>query len=421
MTGILAKLVAKNAVSGFTPDEFFERYWERIGGFNNHSGVPVNEESALRFITVYSCVRVLSEALASLPLVVYKSRPDGGSDKAMDHPVYDVLSNEPNDEMHSVTWREQQMSNLVISGNNYSIITRNGKGQVIDVYPVPWERCWPYRDPKDWTIKYRVDDRGKYEIFPASEVFHVTGLGWDGILGYSPIRMASESIGVGMAAAQFTARFYGQGMSASGTIEHPNEMSETAYQRLKGDVAENWSGLHNAWKPIILEGGAKYSTISMPMKDAQFIETRKLAREEIAGLFRVPPHMIADLERSTNNNIEQQSLEFVMYSLLPYIVKWESVINWKLFSKRDRQQGYYAKFNVEGLLRGDYKSRQEGLAIQRQNGVISANEWRAFEEMNPRSEAGADALLVNSAMISTPAPGPDPQTTGPKNPAGGGR
>lgn len=421
MTGILAKLVAKNAVSGFTPDEFFERYWERIGGFNNHSGVPVNEESALRFITVYSCVRVLSEALASLPLVVYKSRPDGGSDKAMDHPVYDVLSNEPNDEMHSVTWREQQMSNLVISGNSYSIVTRNGKGQAIDVYPVPWERCWPYRDPKDWTIKYRVDDRGKYEIFPASEVFHVTGLGWDGILGYSPIRMASESIGVGMAAAQFTARFYGQGMSASGTVEYPGELSDKAYQRLKEDVAENWGGLHNAWKPIILEGGAKYQTVSMPMKDAQFIETRKFSREEIAGLFRVPPHMIADLERSTNNNIEQQSLEFVMYSLLPYIAKWESVINWKLFSKRDRQQGYYAKFNVEGLLRGDYKSRQEGLAIQRQNGVINANEWRAFEEMNPIDGDAGSSYLVNSAMISTPTPGSDPQVITPKNPAGGGR
>ncbi|GMA52060.1 portal protein [Alicyclobacillus contaminans] len=396
--GILARLVAKNQATGYTPDEFFDRFWSRIGISHSHSGVAVTEESALRFITVYSCVRVLAEALASLPLIVYRSRPDGGSDRANDHPVFDLLYAEPNDEMNTVTWREQQMGNLVISGNCYSIITRNGRGQAIDVYPVPWERCWPFRDPADWTIKYRVEDRGKYEVFPASEVFHIPGLGWDGIMGYSPIRMAAESIGVGMAAAEFAARFYGQGMNAGGIVEHPTELSDTAYERLKKDVEENWGGLHNAWKPIILEGGAKYSRVSMPMADAQFIETRKFSRDEICGLFRVPPHMIADLDRSTNNNIEQQSLEFVMYSLLPYVAKWENAINWKLFSKRDRQQGYYAKFNLNGLLRGDYLSRQQGLAIQRQNGVINADEWRALEEMNPIGGEAGTAYLVNGNM-----------------------
>lgn len=397
--GFLTRLVVKNQVSGYTPDDFFERYMGRIGGFANHSGVSVNEESALRFITIYSCVRVLSEALASLPLVVYKSRPSGGADKGVDHPVFDLLYAEPNSEMNTSTWREQQMGNLVISGNSYSVITRNGRGQAIDVYPVPWEQCWPYRDPADWAIKYRVNDRGKYEVFPSSEVFHIPGLGWDGILGYSPIRMAHESIGIGMAAAEFAARFYGQGMAAGGIVEHPTELSDPAYKRFKEDIEENWSGMKNAWKPIILEGGAKYSSISMPMKDAQFIETRKFSRDEICGLFRVPPHMIADLEKSTNNNIEQQSLEFVIYSLLPYVTKWENAINWKLFSQRDRKQGYYAKFNLSGLLRGDYLSRQQGLAVQRQNGIINANEWRDLEEMNPIDGPEGSAILVNGNMI----------------------
>ena len=397
--GLLTRLVVKNQASGYTPDEFFEQFWGRIGGFASHSGVNVNEESALRFITIFSCVRVLAEALASLPLVVHKSRFDGGADKGMDHPVFDLLYAEPNTEMNTSTWREQQMGNLVISGNCYSIITRNGRGQAVDLYPVPWERCWPYRDPADMTIKYRVNDRGKFEIFPASEVFHVPGLGFDGILGYSPIRMAQESIGIGMAAAEFAARFYGQGMNAGGVLEYPTELSDKAYNRLKDDMEDNWSGMRNSWKPIILEGGAKYNRVSMPMADAQFIETRKFTRDEICGLFRVPPHMIADLERSTNNNIEQQSLEFVMYSLLPYVTKWENAINWKLFSKRDRSQGYYAKFNLSGLLRGDYKSRQEGLAIMRQNGVINSNEWRELEEMNPIEGEAGSAYLVNGTMI----------------------
>ncbi|WAH38611.1 phage portal protein [Alicyclobacillus dauci] len=398
--GLLTRLVAKNQVTGgYSPDGFFERYWARIGGFNNHSGVPVNEESALRFITVYSCVRVLSEALASLPLYVYKSRSDGGADKAPDHPVYDLLYAEPNDEMNTVTWREQQMSSLVISGNSYSIITMNGRGQAVDVYPVPWERCWPYRDPDDWKIKYRVNDRGKSEVFPAEQVFHIPGLGWDGILGYSPIRMAAESIGVGMAAAEFAARFYGQGMNAGGILEHPNELSDKAYDRLKEDIAESWSGIRNAWKPIILEDGMKYNRISMPMADAQFVETRKLARDEICGLFRVPPHMIANLDKATFSNIEQMSLEFVMYSLMPYISKWENAINWKLFSKRDRQQGYFVKFDLNELLRADYVSRQNGMAIQRQNGVINADEWRSVEGRNPIGGDAGKAYLVNGNMM----------------------
>lgn len=399
--GLLTRLVVKNQASGFTPDEFFEHYWQRLGGFGSHSGVQVNEESSLRFITIFSCVRVLAEALASLPLVVHKSRPDGGADKGADHPVFDLLYAEPNNEMNTSTWREQQMGNLAISGNCYSILTRNGRGQTVDLYPVPWERCWPYRDPSDGTIKYRVDDRGKYEVFPASEVFHVPGLGFDGILGYSPIRMAQESIGIGMAAAEFAARFYGQGMNAGGILEHPTELSDPAYKRLKDDIEDNWSGMRNSWKPVILEGGMKYTRVSMPMADAQFIETRKFTRDEICGLFRVPPHMIADLERSTNNNIEQQSLEFVMYSLLPYVTKWENAINWKLFSKKDRAQGYYAKFNLSGLLRGDYLSRQQGLAIQRQNGIINANTWREFEEMNPIDGPEGNAYLVNGNMIPT--------------------
>ncbi len=395
------KRAAKAFSNEYSMDDFDKYVRERIQGGHVHSGVTVNEDTAMRFITVYSCVRVLAEAIASLPLFVYRERPGGGADKARDHPVFELLYNQPNDEMTTTTWREQQIGNLVISGNCYSVITFNGRGQPAELYPVPWTQVQPFRDPADNKIKYQITDRGKSEIYPAYKVFHIPGLGFDGIMGYSPIHMAAESIGVGMAAAQFSARFYGQGMNIGGVLEHPAALSDRAYERLREDLEARGSGLANSWRPLILEEGMKFNRIPMPLTDAQFIETRKFSRDEICGLFRVPPHMIANLERSTNNNIEHQSLEFVMYSLLPYITKWEKAITWKLFTRQERAQGYYAKFNLSGLLRGDYKSRQEGLAIQRQNGIINANEWREMEEMNPIDGTDGSAYMVNGNMVPT--------------------
>ncbi|MCL6443919.1 MAG: phage portal protein, partial [Alicyclobacillus sp.] len=174
--------------------------------------------------------------------------------------------------------------------------------------------------------------------------------------------------------------------------------------------------LANSWRPMILQEGMKYSRIPMPLADAQFVQTRQLNRDEICGLFRVPPHLIASLERATYSNIEQQSLEFVMYSLMPYIKGWEQELNRKLFSQRERALGYYVKFNVDALLRADYKTRMEGLHIMRQDGVLSANEWRAMEDMNPRPDPGADTLLVNGNMISVETASEQP----PRTPQGGG-
>lgn len=373
----------------------------RVG--STSSGVHVNENSAMRYITVYSCMRVIAETGAQLPLFIYREKEGGGKEKARDHPAFQLLHDMPNDEMTSTTWRESQMGQQVLSGNAYSIITFNGKGNAVDLYPVPWDKCEPFRDQKDGKIKYRINDRGRYEVFPKERVLHVPGLGYDGLVGYSPVHMARESIGMGMAANDFAANFYGQGLSMGGVIEHPNQLSPTAHQNLREAIEEESSGMSNAGRPMILEEGMKFSNVTMPLKDAEFIETRKFNQTEICGLFRVPPHMIANLERATFSNIEHQSLEFVMYTLMPYLKKWEQAINWKLFTSNERADGYHAKFNVEGLLRGDYKSRQEGLAIQRQNGVISTDEWRAEEDRNPVGGEVGSTHLVNGNMISVEA------------------
>ncbi len=393
--GFLSQLVAKN----YTMEDFNRDIRSVIRGRHSHSGVDVNEQSALRYITVYSCARVLAESLGTMPLTVYRERSAGGRDKARDHPVHELIHSRPNDEMTSLTWRETQQGHLVLSGNSYSLITLNRRGQVIDLYPLPWNQVNPVRN-QEGIIEYHITDRGKVEVYPVDMVFHIPGFGFDGIKGYSPIRMASEAIGLGMAATEFSARFFGQGMNMGGVIEVAGQLQPESRQAMREDLEAHGSGMANAWRPLILESGSKWSRIPMPLVDAQFIENRKLNRDEICGLFRVPPHMIANLERSTFSNIEHQSIEFVMHTMLPYVTRWEQTINWKLFTKTEREQGYYAKFNVSGLLRGDYKSRQEGLHIMRQDGVINADEWRELEEMNPQEGGTGNVYLANGNMKS---------------------
>ncbi|EHQ63669.1 phage portal protein, HK97 family [Paenibacillus dendritiformis C454] len=395
--GILTNLVFQKGEYSF--DDFTSDIRKRLYGGNNAAGVNVNEDTALRFITVFSCVRVLAEGVGSLPLFVYKKRRGGGKDKAEDHPVYRLLHDLPNDEMTSQSWRETMVGHLATSGNCYSILTRNKRGQVEDIYPVNWMDCTPVRNSDTGKIEYHINDRGKSEVFTADRVFHTPGFGFDGIMGYSPIRMAAEAVGIGMASSEFTAHFYKNGMNIGGVLEHPQALSDAAFARLQEWVNEKGVGLGNSWKPLILEEGMKFARIPMPFVDAQFIETRKLNRDEICGLFRVPPHMIANLERSTNNNIEHQGIEFVMHTLMPYLTRIEQTANWKLFTRAEREAGYYVKFNVDGLLRGDYKSRQEGLAIQHQNGALNADEWREIEDRNPIEDGTGKIYYVNSAAV----------------------
>lgn len=396
---------AYKALAGeYSMDDFDKDVKAKYRGGGSLAGVEVTESSAIRFITVYSCVRVLAEAIASMPITVRQERANGrGSDKVRDHPLYDLLYTTPNPEMTTVTWREQQIANQALAGNSYSVITRNMRGEILELYPVSWTDCTPYRDLSDNRIYYNINDRGKFETLPADQVFHVPGMGFDGVMGYSPVRMAAEAIGTGIAAEQFNARFFGQGMNVGSVLQTEAALSDKAFSRLQEDVLDRGSGLANSWKPLILEEGLKFNRIPMPLRDAQFIEGRQFTRTEIAGLFRVPPHMIGDLSRATFSNIEHQSIDFVTYSLMPYIVAWEKTISWRLLTPQERKKGLFVKFNVDGLLRGDFKSRQEGLAIQRQNGIISTNDWLEKEDMNPRNDDGADALLVNGNMTSVAA------------------
>lgn len=368
------------------------------------SGKRVNERSAMQMTAVYSCVRILSEAIASLPLHVYKYNESGGKEKAVDHPLYFLLHDEPNPEMTSFVFRETLMTHLLLWGNAYAQVIRNGKGEIIALYPLMPDRMTVNRDTSGQLYyEYQVskDDaptvKGNTVILKPSDVLHIQGLGFDGLVGYSPIAMAKNAIGMAIACEEYGAKFFANGANPSGVLEHPGTLKDPGRVRDSWNAAFGGSG--NAHKVAVLEEGLKYTPISISPNEAQFLETRKFQIDEIARIFRVPPHMVGDLEKSSFSNIEQQSLEFVKYTLDPWVVRWEQSLSRSLLSEDEKKQ-YFFKFNLEGLLRGDYQSRMNGYAIARQNGWMSANDIRELEDLDKLSpEQGGDLYLVNGNML----------------------
>ena len=368
------------------------------------SGKQVNERTSMQMTAVYSCVRILSEAVASLPLNVYRYTDTGGKEKAFDHPLYRLLHDEPNPEMSSFIFRETLMTHLLLWGNAYAQIIRNGKGEVIALYPLMPDRMTVDRDGNGRLYyKYRKsnDDAPTMEsgvvILAPSDILHVPGLGFDGLVGYSPIAMAKNAIGLAIAAEEYGSKFYANGAAPSGVLEHPGTLKDPA--RVRDSWNSTFGGSSNSHKVAVLEEGMKYTPISISPNEAQFLETRKFQINEIARIFRVPPHMVGDLEKSSFSNIEQQSLEFVKYTLDPWVIRWEQALYRTLFSEEEKKT-YFFKFNVEGLLRGDYQSRMQGYATARQNGWMSANDIRELEDLDRiPAELGGDLYLINGNML----------------------
>ena len=368
------------------------------------AGKRVNERSAMQMTAVYSCVRILAEAVAGLPLHLYRYKEDGGKEKAIDHPLYLLLHDEPNPEMSSFVFRETLMTHLLLWGNAYAQIIRNGKGEVIALYPLMPDRMTVDRD-RDGKLYYEytvsTDDtptvKGTVVRLNSSDVLHIPGLGFDGLVGYSPIAMAKNAIGMAIACEEYGAKFFANGAAPGGVLEHPGTIKDP--QRVRESWQSTFGGSGNANKIAVLEEGMKYTPIGISPEQAQFLETRKFQINEIARIFRVPPHMVGDLEKSSFSNIEQQSLEFVKYTLEPWLVRWEQSIQRTLLSPEEKKQ-YFAKFNVEGLLRGDYASRMTGYATARQNGWMSANDIRELENMDRiPAEEGGDLYLINGNML----------------------
>ena len=361
---------------------------------SSSSGKAVNERTALQTTAVYACVRILAETIASLPLHTYRYSL-GGKEKAQDHPLYYLLHSEPNPEMTSFVFRETLMGHLLLWGNAYAQIIRDGRGRVLGLYPLLPSKMLVNRTDQG-ILFYQYEKDGRTYFLPDTEVLHIPGLGFDGLVGYSPIAMAKNAIGMAIATEEYGAKFFANGASPGGVLEHPGVVKDP------GKIRESWNAVYqgsgNAHRVAVLEEGMKFQPIGIPPEQAQFLETRKYQLNEIARIFRIPPHMIGDLEKSSFSNIEQQSLEFVMYTLDPWVIRWEQAMNRALLSGSEKRQ-YFAKFNVDGLLRGDYQSRMNGYAVGRQNGWLSANDIRELENLNRISpELGGDLYLINGNM-----------------------
>ena len=361
------------------------------------SGKSVTVQSAIQLSTVYACVRVISETIASLPLGIYETVNDG-NEKATDHPLYRLLHDEPNSEMTSFVFREVMLAHLLLYGNSYSQIIRSGKNQVIGLYPLLPDHMEVDRDSKgNLTYTYTTSD-GKTVLIKPRDVLHIPGLGFDGVMGYSPIALEKNAIGLGIASEEYGSKFFSNGARPSGILTHPNTVKNPKALRESWNSA--YGGSSNSNRVAILEEGMKFEPIAIPNNEAQFLETRKFQVDEICRIFRVPPHLVGNLEHATFSNIEHQSIDFAVHTIRPWLVRIEQAMNRALLSEQEKGR-FFVQFNIDGLMRGDYKSRMEGYAIGRQNGWLSANDIRALENQNPiPADQGGDAYLVNGNMIS---------------------
>ena len=363
------------------------------------SGKNVNEFAAMQNSVVYACCKIISESIASLPLHVYQYK-NGGKEKVPKHPLYFLLHDSPNDEMTSFVFRETLMTHLLLWGNAYAQIIRNNLGKIAALYPLLPNKMNVLRDDDgEIFYKYRrlseenpnFKEKGEI-ILNRQDVLHIVGLGFDGLLGHSPIAVAKNAIGLSMACEEFGSNFFANGARPSGILKTPTLIKDPEKLR------ESWQSMYggsNAGKVAILEEGMTYESISIPPEDAQFLETRKFQIAEIARIFRVPLHLLNELDHATFSNIEHQNLEFVIYTLTSWITRWEQALNKTLFSENERGK-FFVKFNVDGLLRGDYQSRMQGYATARQNGWLSANDIRELENLNPiPDEEGGNLYLIN--------------------------
>lgn len=371
--------------------------FEALGAVKSASGISVTPSTALQSTAVFACVRVLAETVASLPLPVYRRLAGGGKERAADHYLYPILHDLPNPELTSFEFREALMGHLALWGNAYAEIERDGAGRVRALWPLRPDKIQVVREQGELLYYYTLPEGTRVALKPV-QVFHIRGLSGDGIVGYSPIRLAREAIGLALATEEFGARFFSNGAHPGGIVEYPSVLKDEAYERFKKSVQEAYGGLSKSHRLMVLEQGLKYHQIGIPPEDSQFLETRKFQVNEIARIFRVPPHMVGDLERATFSNIEHQSIEFVVHTIRPWLVRWEQAIKRDLFLPGERST-FFPEFLVDGLLRGDTKSRYEAYAVGRQNGWLSADDIRELENMNPLPDGQGKIYLVNGNMI----------------------
>ncbi len=381
------------------PSYWAKKFW---GMPESESGVQVDEETALKYGAVYACVRVLAETIASLPLNVYKRLEPKGKDKDSKHNLYNLLHSQPNGDMTSFTWRELAMAHLLLWGNHYSLTPRDGYQKVTSIIPmVPW-RVKPERvmvDGRKVKVYRYQPEEGAEVVLGQNDVLHIPGLSFDGLVGLSPLGWYREQIGLGLAMQTYSSKFFANGTHSSGIFTTPQALKPETRDRLEKDLAKKYKGLGKSHNTMLLEQELKFEKLSVNPDDAQLLESKKFQIEEIARIFRVPLHLLQNLDRSTNNNIEHQSIDFVVHSVRPWLVRFEQAINTQLFTYDSKT--HFAEFVVDGLLRGDSESRFRAYSIAVQNGIFSPNDVLELENRNPYPGGDKHFIQLNMQPIES--------------------
>lgn len=385
---------------------------KRLAQSNTNAGVTVTAIRAMQQATVFSCVKVRSETFAQLSPVVYERLPDGGKRRADEHWLARLLRERPGDEDTPFEFGERLSAEIDLTGNHYRYAVWKGE-QIERLIHLPADEVEVTRDPTTRELRYKASGfkvAGR-EYFTRKEIIHARDLSLDGIKGLSKIEQCRNTVGIQIACERHAGNVFRNGASPNATMEFPHELTDDQHKRLQKDLDENWNG-EKSNRTIILESGGKLVPFAIANRDAQFLETRQYGRTEICGIFRVPPHMVADLSRSTFNNIEHQSLEFVMYSILPLARRLESLWNSTLLYGTS----FYVEYLIESLVRGDLKTRMDSYARGIQTGIMTPNEVRAKENLEPIEGAGGLFMMANVVPIGlagqqapVPAGEPDPE------------
>ncbi len=393
-------------------------YYPQIGVETN-AGARVDENTALNIPVVWACIRIIAESIGSLPLHLY-TRQGRGKSKAVNHPLYLLLHDRPNPEMTAMCFRETLMAHVLSWGNAYAEKEMDQVGRVKALWPIGPDRVKPMRNA-DGQIFYKVrpDNSGVEIDIPRDDMLHIPGLSYNGLVGYSPIAKMREAIGLALATEEFGARFFGAGTHPGLIVSHPGKLGETAHKNLRESLATTYSGLGKAHRLLLLEEAMKVEKIGINPEEAQVLVTRRFQLAEIARIYRVPMHMLADVEKGASYaSIEQMSLDFVIHTLRPWMVRFEQAYNNQLFLTDLERRRYFWEHLADGLLRGDLASRYAAYATGRNWGWLSADDVREIENMNPLPDGKGEIYLQPVNMVEAGAPPPPPPMITPPEPPG---
>ncbi len=367
-----------------------------LGNYNDFSVIKdksvavVNPNVALTYSTIFACVRVIAETIATLPLFLYKVKGNNKV-KAREHNLYSILHDAPNLECTSVSFFESLITQILLTGNGFAEIIKDNFNNILELHILDANKIRVYRDNYN-NIVYEYNDDGKIISLSKRQVLHIAGLGWNGIIGYSPIALMRRQIATGIYQDNFALDFFSNGVKKVPIWSHPNRISKEAKESMKESFRKSWdNGI------VVLEEGITVNPITMNLSDAQFLESRRFSVEEICRIFRVPPHLIGDLSRSTNNNIEHQSIEFVTHTIRPWCVRIERALNNFLLNIKEKGK-YTIEFMLDGLLRGDTLTRQQSNQIKLNNGILTRNQWRQQENMNEVEDEYGDDYFCSQQI-----------------------